>query len=147
VVLRSPTGELSVVEVSPFGRGKDFLRLVVVGSDSREAADQLRGHQVCVPRGSMPDLEGDEHYLVDLEGLEVRDGDGVRVGRVAGIVSLPTLDCLRVQLDEGIVEVPIMDRYFQSVDYAAGVIQVDHIDELAVEPATGGRRSGPGEGA
>jgi len=143
VMLRSPEGEVTVVSVSSFGRGKDYIRFQIDGSDSREVAESLRGHELCLPREALPDLAEGEHYLVDLEGLEVRGEGGEPYGQVERVVTLPTVDCLRVPCDGGYVEIPIMDRYVTNIDYERGVIEVAFVEELPVEKKSRRRRPKP----
>ena len=134
VLLRTQEGEISVVGLKSFGRGKGFLRVQLEGADSREIAESLRGVELCVPRASLPALPEGEHYFFDLEGLDAVAEDGTVIGQVSRVVALPSVDCLRVAVDGGFVEIPMLERYFLRVNYEARQIFVSCVEELPVEP-------------
>lgn len=133
VLLRTEEGDISVIGLKSFGRTKGFLRVQLEGADSRETAESLRGVELCIPRETLPPLTDGEHYFCDLEGLEAVTEDGTVFGQVTKVVPLPSVDCLRVKTPEGFVEVPMLERYFGRVDYDAGQVHVDHVDELPIE--------------
>jgi 16S rRNA processing protein RimM len=98
----------------------------------RDAADALRGSVVCVRRADFPDLADDEHYLVDLVGLEARDAEGKVVGRVADIVVYPSAACLIVEHDDTQLEVPHTERYVTAIDLDARVVSLANLEELEI---------------
>ena len=98
----------------------------------RDAADALRGSVVCVRRVDFPELGEDEHYLVDLVGLDARDAEGKIVGRVADVIVYPSVSCLLLESEDTQVEVPHTERYVESVDLEARVITLAHLDELDI---------------
>jgi 16S rRNA processing protein RimM len=98
----------------------------------RDAAEALRGSVVCVRREDFPELAEDEHYLVDLVGLEARDADGKIVGRVADVIVYPSVSCLLVENEDGQTEVPHTERYVGAVDMESRVITLAHLDELDI---------------
>ena len=106
---------------------------VILGLDEvrdRDAADALRGSVVCVRRADFPDLAEDEHYLVDLVGLECRDAEGKIVGRVADIVVYPAASCLIVEHEDTLLEVPHTERYVTEIDLEARLVKLANLDEL-----------------
>jgi 16S rRNA processing protein RimM len=132
VFLRAPDGTLRehVVE-----RGHLHGMQVILGLREvrgREAAEALRGSVVCVPRSDLPELEEDEHYLVDLVGLEARDAQGQTVGKVVDVIEYPSACCLVVETAEGRIEVPDVDRYVTAIDMGAGFVSVENLEDLEV---------------
>jgi 16S rRNA processing protein RimM len=93
--------------------GKALL-VKLVGVDSREQADALRGAAIEVPREAPADQE--TPYLVDLVGAEVETPDGP-LGRVVDIVVNPTTDCVIVERPGGErVEVVLRSEYIAAID-------------------------------
>lgn len=80
----------------PNGSGLDCL-LEDIGN--REAAQELVGAEIRVTRAALPATGQDEWYWVDLEGLEVRNLDGERLGDVSGLMATGANDVLIVQGD------------------------------------------------
>ncbi len=102
------------------------LILRVEGSEGRETAEGLRGHDILVPRHQAPPLEEDEWWATDLEGCTVRDGDR-EIGVVARLLALPSCEVLEVTRRHGGHEllVPLIKDAVRDVDLDARVIDVD----------------------
>lgn len=103
------------------------------GVDDRDGAEALRDVELCVERDALPDPDPDEVYLADLVGLEVATLDGEIVGEVVDIMNYPSVDCLRVRVEEGYREVPIIEPWIVEIDLDGGLIVVESIEELALE--------------
>jgi 16S rRNA processing protein RimM len=87
----------------------------LVGYDTREAAEGLRGEPLMVPASSIP-LEEDEYWEKDLVGCEV-----VGVGKVTGLLSLPSCDALQV----GSLLIPMVRDAIVSIDLDARRIEIN----------------------
>jgi len=98
--------------------------------EGRDGAEEIRGFEVCVPRGALPRTEANEWYHVDLVGLIAIDEAGKRVGEVAEVLVYPTVDCLRLVEADWELEVPIADPWVVSVDTASGTIVLHGLEEL-----------------
>ncbi len=138
VLVRTGDGEREV-GIDAIRRGpKGAVLLWLEGVRGREAAEALRGAELCIPRSELPAPGEDEWYHVDLVGLEVRDREGRPRGEVVAVVPYPTVDALRVRGDDGEREVPMVEQWLVSVDVAGGAVVVDGLEELPLEPK--GRR-------
>ncbi|MFW5920878.1 MAG: ribosome maturation factor RimM [Polyangiales bacterium] len=127
-----PPREASVASVR---RGPKGPLVTVQGTEGREAAEGLQGLELCVRRQDLPPLgDEDEHYVVDLVGLRVRDEEGTVVGEVAGVESYPSVSCLRVRSDDGEREVPMVAPWLERVDVEAGEVVVGALDDVPVQP-------------
>jgi len=133
VVLRTATDEREVrlVRAGPAPGGG--LLLVLEGVATREGAEALRGAELCVPRAALPHPGAGEWYHLDLVGLEVRSEDGARVGTVDAVQPYPSVDCLVVRGDDGVREVPMLDRWVLAVDAAGGHVTVGDLSDLPVQ--------------
>ncbi|MCA9529126.1 MAG: 16S rRNA processing protein RimM [Myxococcales bacterium] len=120
--------------------------LTLDGCSSREAADALRGYEVCVPRDRLPALDEGELYFVDLLGAAVveasTDGAARPVGEVVRVLEYPSADCLEVRCADGVREVPLLPRWVTAFDVEAAVVTVAALDELPVRPLPKGERPG-----
>jgi len=92
---------------------------------TREAIESLRGLDLLVAREVAPPLEADEWYASDLEGLRVVDA-AREVGRVSGLLVLPSCEALEVARADGReLLVPLVRDAVRSIDLAAGTVDVD----------------------
>ncbi len=138
VLLKARDGTVTRFEVEEARTHGDGQLLALKGVRTREASDALRGNLVCVTRADLPAPEEGEYYLVDLVGLEARDAQGERVGKIEQVIDYPSVTCFVVVAPEGKREVPNLPRYVLAIDPAAGTVTVDHIDELELEKPKGG---------
>lgn len=133
-------------EVEVAGRTRRVVRLAglaarpivrLEGTDSREAAEALRGAEILVPRDAIGPLDEDEWWAEDLEGCAVRDGERA-VGTVSALLALPSCEVLEVQraaaaaqpggsgaTGAGPLLVPLIRDAVRTVDLQARVIDVD----------------------
>lgn len=126
-------GELQFHSVSSVRQASKGLLLDLDAVGSVEAAEALRGAELCVPRALLPELPEGEFYFVDLEGLPVFGVDGVQLGVVERVQEYPASEVLRVQSDAGVYEVPMREPYLVEVDIAARRIVVAELDDLEPE--------------
>lgn len=104
----------------------DAAVVALRGVADRDAAEALRGAEVCVARASLPALEDGEHYHVDLVGLGVVDERGAKIGVVTEVLAYPSVDALVVRAgDDAIAELPIVPDVVLRVDVAERVVVVD----------------------
>ena len=117
--LEGPT--LSVAE----GRrhGKRVLARLETFAD-RDAAAELSGMEIFVPRAQLPELAKGQYYWVDLEGLKVVTTDGVSLGNVDSMISTGANDVLVVCGDSRRLIPFIVGDTVQLVDIEAGTITV-----------------------
>ena len=95
------------------------------GVDSREAAAELRGFEIGVPREQLPVAASGEFYWADLLGLRVVNKEQDELGRVARIVETGANDVLVVQDGKQEILIPFIASAIVKVDLTAGLIAVD----------------------
>ncbi len=108
--------------------GGDACLMRLEGCSDRDAADALRGTELCIAREELPPLADDEMYQTDLEGLSVATEDGTRVGTVIRVIEYPSVSCLEVRCEERVVEIPMLERYI--VRFADDGVVARNLDEL-----------------
>jgi 16S rRNA processing protein RimM len=80
-----------------------------------------RGAELAVRRSALPAPEPDSYYAFELQGLEVREEDGRRLGVVQEVAPGVANDVL--ELDTGIA-LPMHEACVREIDLAAGTIVV-----------------------
>jgi 16S rRNA processing protein RimM len=112
----------------------DALLLGLDAVPDRDAADELRGAEVCVPRSEFPRLRDDEVYQTDLIGLSVRSRDGEAVGEVVGLRSYPASECMLVHSETRDIEVPLIPPYLEAINLSEGSVTVAFLEDLESLP-------------
>lgn len=93
--------------------------------DTREAAEALKGAEIRVSRAVLPATDADEWYWADLEGLEVCNLDGERLGDVTGLMATGANDVLIVQGERRRLIPFLPGSSTQQVNLQAGRLIVD----------------------
>jgi 16S rRNA processing protein RimM len=127
-------GEAHEVSIDVARPGNDAILLKLHGVDDRDAADGVRGAQLCARRGDFPPLAEGEFYACDVEGAEVVDPDGQTVGRVTSLATYPSVEVLVVETPKGRYEVPLVDAYVDTVDPSAGRVVLRTLEGLEHTP-------------
>jgi 16S rRNA processing protein RimM len=83
--------------------------------------DAPRGARLDVPRAKLPALGPDAYYVFELQGLEVVEEGGERLGRVRDVVPYPANDVL--ELDSGL-DLPLVEACVRAIDLDAGRILI-----------------------
>lgn len=102
---------------------RPLLRLE--GIESRGEVEALAGHAITVSREQLGPFMQGEHLVDDLISCEVH-GDGRSIGRVRDVLTLPSVDALEVESQNGdIVLVPLVEDAVRNIDVEAGRIEVN----------------------
>ena len=107
------------VERLMYAKGKAYAFFEEVRD--RNDSEALRGADILVPE----ELEDDAWYPRELEGLDVLDVNGVKLGTVIKLELGMAQDRLLVKTDGEDVMVPFVEALVPVVDVAAGKIIVD----------------------
>ena len=111
-------------------QGEDVVARLM-GTESRDAAEDLRGAAVQIRRAHFPPLGDEEFYWVDLIGHSVVNLAGESLGEVVGLIDNGAHPILRVQppadQDKPAPEllIPFVDRYVTTVDQSKRQITAD----------------------
>jgi 16S rRNA processing protein RimM len=91
----------------------------------RDVAQAMHGAELWVLRRQLPKPAPGEYYWADLEGLRVRNREGVDFGTVSHLFETPG-NAVMVVAGERERLIPfLLDRFVDSVDIEAGLIVVD----------------------
>lgn len=124
------------------GRSYDgFAFLQLEGVNDRNQAELLRGTEVYVDREHAVELDEDENFICDLEGLEAYDTQGNHIGTLREVLT-PNQICDVYVFDtpRGEMMIPALRRVVKEVDLDEEKIILDEsvLPEVAVwedEPA------------
>lgn len=124
------------------GRSYDgFAFLQLEGVTDRNQAELLRGREVFVDRAHAVELDEDENFICDLEGLEAYDTKGNHIGTLREVLTPNQIcDVYLFDTDRGEMMIPALRRVVAEVNLDEGKIILDEnvLPEVAVwedEPA------------
>ena len=87
-----------------------------------------------VTRKNAVRLAKDEYFVADLIGLEVRDEDGAKIGRLQDVIETGANDVYDIEMDDGRrLLLPAIRQCVLEVDIEAGYIRI-HILEGLLDP-------------
>jgi 16S rRNA processing protein RimM len=106
------------------GRSGGALTVKLTGIENRDQAQGLRGAQVCVPRGELPQRDDRDFYRADLIGCEVVNLDGISLGKVQHFIESPA-QVLMVVRGTREFWIPAVPQHLRRVDLQARQVVVD----------------------
>ncbi len=117
------------VEATRFSNRFAFIKFSEI--NDRNQAELLRGHDLCIPEDELYELEEDEFYQHELEGLQVFDEQGVLLGVVKRVENYPANDILVVEDRFGKEQmVPAVKEFVRQVDVENRKIVIRVMDGL-----------------
>lgn len=125
-------GRLSRIRLLQGRRQGKGLVARLEGVDSREAAEALAGAEILLPKAELPELDADDYYWYQLEGLTVVTREGLVLGRIAYLFETGANDVMVVK-GEADERIEARERLLPflpgdvvlGVDLEAGVMTVD----------------------
>lgn len=107
------------------------------GINSREAAEALNGLDLYIERENLPDdeLDDDEFYYADLEGLEAVDAEGKSYGTVSAVYDFGAGDLLELKgPGRRPTLIPFSEAAVIEIDLENGRILVDPLAAGLIDP-------------
>lgn len=95
------------------------------GVDSREKAESLRGHFLCVDRAHAAKLPEGQYFVVDIIGCAVYDTDNNYIGELVDVTEHPASDVYEIKTESGKIYVPALKKLLVNVDIENKRIVVD----------------------
>lgn len=110
---------------------KQFVILKFKGLDNINDVEKYRRASLLVTRKNAVRLEKDEYFVADLIGLEVRDEDGGKIGRLQDVIETGANDVYDIDLDDGRkLLLPAIRQCVLEVDVEAGFIRIHILEGL-----------------
>jgi len=98
--------------------------------NNREDADSIRSAEILAERDQLPELKGDDYYLVDLIGLQVLDENQHLIGRISDVLDLPANDVLVVVEQDNEYLIPLIDDVVKLIDFEKNTVTIHVMDGL-----------------
>jgi 16S rRNA processing protein RimM len=123
-----------LLELEFVGRAPGGVIARAPGIEDRDAALALRGCELFVPRSALPDLDADEFYVSDLQGLAVELAGGRRLGAVRAVENYGAGDVIDIVADDGrSLALPFDRETVPEIDIERGRVVVAPPAELAAK--------------
>ena len=139
-----------IFEILEIREAKNVAIVRFRGINDRNAAEALNGLELFIERENLPDdeLDDDEFYYADLEGLEAVDEGGKSYGTVTGVFDFGAGDLLELKgPGRRPVLIPFSEAAVLEIDLEGGRILIDPraaglIEDPEDRPPGKGRRGG-----
>ena len=120
-----PDGESRTLQLEKFWFQKDRVVLKFAAVDSIEAAETLRGAEICVPESEAVELEEGEFFDWELEGCKVETVGGETIGRVRELMRTGGTEILVVEGETKEYLIPFAETICTEVDVEKKLIRID----------------------
>lgn len=120
--------EYTVERINP-----PYIYLRINGTQTRNDAEKYEGVFLFLDRSELEEPGEGEYYILDLIGLEVNDGEGVRLGIIENVLQHGAADVYVVRGEKSFM-FPALKKVIKNVDIKNGVMTVykDALEEVAV---------------
>jgi 16S rRNA processing protein RimM len=113
----------SIEKWKPF---KEGLLLKFENVPDRTAAEKLKGQLFFIPEELLTSEEGETIYLSEIEGFEVIDHQGVKLGKIVGFSNNQAQDLLVVEkVSGGQAEIPFVEDFIVDINFENRQVQMD----------------------
>ncbi len=124
VGLHLPTGTALDLEIVRQVVHKGQVLLRFKGYESINQVESLIRSKVLIAETDLPDLEEDEFYWGQLQGLDVIDQDHGDIGKLEDMYSTAAHDTYVVKGRFGEVLIPVVKEFVQDINLDKGVVNV-----------------------
>lgn len=125
VSLVRPNGVMAEVEIERFWFQKNRIVFKFAGFDSIEAAETLRGSEICVAESEAVELEANEFFDWELENCAVETIEGEPIGKVKEVMRTGGTEILVVAGAEKEYLIPFAETICTTIDVENKLIKID----------------------
>ncbi|MBW2690441.1 MAG: 16S rRNA processing protein RimM [Deltaproteobacteria bacterium] len=134
VYLKDSQGLLAQHEAVRSTQHKQNILLRLSGLDNLYAVESLVGSSVWMTKTDLPELDDEQFYWSDLEGLEVIDQQQGVIGHVVGMFATSAHDILEVDGPAGEILIPAIEPFLVQLDRGKEQLHVNLPEGLIPEP-------------
>jgi len=116
--------------VTAIRRHKHYVLVTLEGCDSMNAAEALKGREVCVREADLPAIGPDEIYHYELIGMTVITTTGADIGIVTEVMSTPSNDICVVRGAEREYLIPLVASVVKEIDREGRRLIIDPVPGL-----------------
>lgn len=102
--------------------------------DDRTTAEAYHGGYIYVDRKNIAPLPQDSYYIFELEGMDVLNTTGYKIGKVMRVDKYPANDVIIVSMEKEDIMIPAVKHYILSVNNQKNQMTVDIPEGLPVYP-------------
>jgi len=106
-------------------KDKNFVHLKLEDVDDRDSATLLSNKDIYLPLTELPELDNDQYYLHELNGMNVVDKNAGELGKVDTVLDYTTNPLIQVINGSSEILIPLNDEFVIYVDKDAKTIEVD----------------------
>lgn len=113
--------------------------------DNRNEAEALHGMLLCVEREKLPQLEEDEYYYSDLEGLDVLNISGEKIAIIKAVQDFGAGTMLDIILlaDRRSIYIPFTEVFVPEVNISQNFVKINPAEDMLEPVKSGSRRRSP----
>jgi 16S rRNA processing protein RimM len=134
VYLKDSRDVLVAYQTVRSSKHKQNVLLRLAGMENLAAAEALKGASIWMAKADLPELDDEQYYWSDLEGLEVVDQQQGVLGRVVGMFATAAHDILEVDSPVGEILIPAVEPFLVRVDREKAQLHVNLPDGLVPKP-------------
>lgn len=134
VFLELKNGSIVTHQVETAKKSGNVVIVKLKDIDDRNTAESFHGAYMCVDRQNVAILPDDSYYVFELEGMEVLDPVGEKIGRVIRVERYPANDVIVVGMDNQDVMIPAVKKYILDINSKEKYMTVNIPEGLPVYP-------------
>lgn len=120
-----------IVTVKSHRVHKNFDMIVFEEYNNINQVEKFKGMEISIDKSTLSDLDDDEFYYHDLEGMEVRNNeDGAIIGSVVEVREMPSSTMLVIKTNEKRILIPFVEQFIAEVDTDQSKIYINVIEGL-----------------
>lgn len=110
---------------------KNMVILKLLNVDSRNAAEQMRGKELSIPKELLWDIPEDTYFIKDLLGCNILSEEGVCVGILSDVIQNKAQDLYEITKEDGrTFLIPAVKEFVLQVDTQNKRIKVRLVEGL-----------------
>jgi 16S rRNA processing protein RimM len=121
----APDSTRHELKIERFFLQKGRIVLKLAGYNSIEAAEELRGFEICIPETEAVELEDGEYFDWELADCRVETLEGIEIGKVTEVIRTGGTEILVVAGADKEYLVPFSETICVEVDVDEKVIRID----------------------
>lgn len=125
IKLEFKNGEIKSFKLERARISGSIVYIKLTGIDDRDAADSLKGAYLNITADDVYPLENDSYYIFELEGLDVFDLKGEKIGKILRIERYPAHDVLVMVTETKEIMIPAVKSFIKEVNIPECKIIVD----------------------
>lgn len=110
---------------------KEMAILKLEGTNDRSAAEALKGKNIFIGEDQLRELPEDTYYIKDLIGLEIRDQEDNKIGKLKDVIQNSAQDLYEIELEnKNITLIPAVEEFILDINLEEKYIKVKIIEGM-----------------